>query len=151
MEATSDSGAPTDSGDISSEASSMEDQKVCAICKVPVVSHIGKTGPGRCLGGAFTIAFRTLLETVSKLERELLEERAEARDREVRLRAKLEVFARSYEKNRTRLNLSPSRLREWINVSKSTKALSDSLLLNGSERRRTVMTSLNLRWIETWL
>ena len=89
MEVTSDSGAPTDSGDISSEASSMEDQKVCAICKVPVVSHIGKTGPGRCLGGAFTIAFRTLLETVSKLERELSEERAEARDREVRLQGRI--------------------------------------------------------------
>ena len=62
MAATSDSGALTDSGDISFEASSLEGQKVCVICKVPLVSHIGKTGPGRRLGGAFTKAFRTLLE-----------------------------------------------------------------------------------------
>ena len=89
MEATSDSGAPTVSADFSSETSSLEDQKVCAICKVPVTSHIGKTGPGRCLGGAFMIAFRTLLETVSKLERELSEERAEGRAREVPLQGRI--------------------------------------------------------------
>ena len=89
MVAPSDSGAPTDSGDIFSETSSLEKQKVCAICQVPVVSHIGKTGPGRCLGGALTIAFRTLLETVSKLEREQSEEQAEARDREVRLQDRI--------------------------------------------------------------
>ena len=67
-------------------------EKLCGVCKVPISIHVGKPGVGKCLGGAFTKAFETLVKTVKRVSAELQTERSEAKkereeakDREVRL------------------------------------------------------------------
>ena len=70
----------------------VDGQKVCYTCKVPVRIHVGKCGPGKCLGGAFTKAFRSLYELVEETHQDLAAERREAKDREVRLVHKLNVM-----------------------------------------------------------
>ena len=61
-------------------------EKLCGVFKVPVFIHVGKPGVGKCLGGAFTRAFESLIKTVNGLTGELQAERTEAQDRE-RLKA----------------------------------------------------------------
>ena len=43
-------------------------EKLCGVCKVPISTHVGKPGVGKCLGGAFTKAFETLVNTVAYRE-----------------------------------------------------------------------------------
>ena len=63
---------------------------------MPVSIHVGKPGVGKCLGGAFTKAFESLVKTVQGITAELQAERSEAKkereeakDREVRLNTQL--------------------------------------------------------------
>ena len=50
---------------------------------------VGKPGIGKCLGGAFTKAFESLVKSVQGLTAQLQAERSEAKDREVRLNVQL--------------------------------------------------------------
>ena len=68
------------------------DEKLCNVCKVPVTNHVGKSGVGKCFGGAFTKAFDSLFKAVKDLTMELQAERAEARDREQRLKTKIDFM-----------------------------------------------------------
>ena len=71
-------------------------EKLCGVCKVPISIHVGKPGIGKCLGGAFTKAFESLVKSVQGLTDQLQAERSEAKkereeakDREVRLNVQL--------------------------------------------------------------
>ena len=64
-------------------------EKLCGVCKVPISIHVGKPGIGKCLGGAFTKAFESLVKSVQGLTAQLQAERSEAKNREVRLNVQL--------------------------------------------------------------
>ena len=52
------------------------DEKLCNVFKVPLTYHVGKSGVGKCFGGAFTKAFDSFFKAVKDLTIELQAERA---------------------------------------------------------------------------
>lgn len=66
------------------------DPKVCHICKTPYERHFGPTGPAKCWGKASQTLIQELRELVSATRGELRAERTEAKDREARLRNRLD-------------------------------------------------------------
>ena len=68
------------------------DEKLSNVRKVPLTCHVGKSGVGKCFGGAFTKAFISLFKAVKDLRIELRAERAEARDREQPLKTKIDFM-----------------------------------------------------------
>ena len=60
------------------------------LCNVPLTNHVGKSGVGKCFGGAFTKTFDSLFKAVNDVTIELQTERAEARDCEQLLKTKID-------------------------------------------------------------
>ena len=50
-------------------------EKRCTICQEPVKQHVGKHGPGNCLGSAFSAVFLDLLVELKALRLSLEDER----------------------------------------------------------------------------
>ena len=92
-------------------------EKRCTVCQVPVKQHVGKHGPGNCLGSAFSAVFRDLLAEVKALRLSLEDERREARDREFRLQKKISDLAAKLEASSTAVE----------QLTKETAALKESL------------------------
>jgi len=66
-----------------------KNDKHCTVCQVAVKQHVGKHGPGNCLGQAFGTIMTELKIELSKLKEGLQDERQEAQERETRLIGKI--------------------------------------------------------------
>ena len=110
-------------------------EKLCGVCKVPVSIHVGKPGVGKCLGGAFTKAFETLVKTVQGISAELQTERSEAKkereeakDREVRLNMQLRELRNEVSDLKGEIELLKERC---------ISALTENEMLKSLDRRTT--------------
>ena len=88
MAVSTDSGTPSISLDIELDHEDAEG-KHCGVCNVPISIHVAKPGIGINSSECFTKAFEVLFRAFRGLTSELQAERTNARDREKRLKAKM--------------------------------------------------------------